>query len=124
LLVAFVLSILFDGIPVHLRDKLDESEQRLEQLRSAFLEQIADLPHDLFVTKYRNQAGTGLAPVEQEHYTVIYDGDTQSVLRLVLANEPEVGMLRRRLVFDLHDEAKATARLPHAHGKAVSRALW
>jgi len=44
--------------------------------------------------------------VEQEHYTVIYDGDTQSVLRLVLANEPEVGMLRRRLVFDLHDEAK------------------
>lgn len=81
-------------------------EQRLEQLRSAFLEQIADLPHDLFVTKYRNQAGTGLAPVEQEHYTVIYDGDTQSVLRLVLANEPEVGMLRRRLVFDLHDEAK------------------
>jgi len=95
-----------------------------EQLRSAFLEQNSPtFLHDLFVTKYRNPSRNGPRSRGAGAYTVIYDGDTQSVLRLVLANEPELGMLRRRLVFDLHDEA-SNLHVCLTLTASRDRALW
>lgn len=80
--------------------------ERLEQLQSALLERLIDLPHDLFVPKYSNHAGTGLEPVAQTHFTVAYDGDTLAVLRLVLDKNPSAEVLRRRLVFRLDEDAR------------------
>lgn len=79
--------------------------ERLEQLASALLERLTDLPRDLFVPKYTNHAGTGLAPVAQEHFTVAYDGDTLAVPRLVLDKNPSPEVLRRHLVFRLDEKA-------------------
>jgi hypothetical protein len=80
------------------------SDVRLSQLKAEFMRRIDETPNDLVVARYLRWDGP--EPVPMVDYQVRYEGDSAKVLRSALNRDPTLTPLRRKLEFQIVEEAR------------------